>query len=70
MAGGVLLSTLTVVAKVVPDAVIARLDDASRRRASAWELAIKNVTIIPFTIIWMVIGVRHATEAARSPRRL
>lgn len=70
VAGVALLSALTVVAKVVPDAVIAHLDDDSRRRALAWELAVKNVTIIPFTTVWMVIGVRHATDAAQAARRI
>jgi len=68
MAGGALLGALTLVAKVIPDAAISKLDGVSRRRASAWELAIKNVTIIPFTIVWMVIGARHASEVGRSTR--
>ena len=64
-AGGLLFGALIVVFKLVPDAVIARMDEDSRKRASAWELAIKNVTIIPFTIVWIVIGARHAIEAGR-----
>jgi len=68
VAGGALLGVLTVVAKVIPDAAISPLGGDSRRRASAWELAIKNMTIIPFTIVWMVIGVRHASEVGGSVR--
>ncbi|AMS05162.1 hypothetical protein DUY81_05290 [Acidipropionibacterium acidipropionici] len=64
-AGAALLAGLTVVSKVIPDVAIAQLDEASRRRASAWELAVKNVTVIPFTTVWMVIGMRHAVDQAR-----
>jgi len=69
VAGAALLGALTVVAKVIPDAAISQLDGDSRRRASAWELAIKNLTIIPFTVVWMVIGARHASEVGRSRRK-
>ena len=65
LAGAALLAGLTVVSKVIPDVAIAQLDEASRRRASAWELAVKNVTVIPFTTVWMVIGMRHAVDQAR-----
>lgn len=61
-AGAALLGAFTVVSKVIPDAVVAHLDEERRRRASAWELAVKNVTVIPFTVVWMVIGARHAVD--------
>lgn len=55
LASGVLLLLLTVVFKVAPDAVGHGLDPDARPTFVAWELAIKNVTIIPFVMVWMTV---------------
>ena len=53
LASAVLLVALTVVAKVIPAAVAGALPPDAHTTFVAWELAIKNVTVIPFTIVWM-----------------
>lgn len=64
VASTALLVGLTVVAKVIPDAIGATLPEASRATYTSWELAIKNVTVIPFTIVWLTGLTRHALLAA------
>ncbi|HLS73170.1 MAG TPA: hypothetical protein VK046_05315 [Actinomycetaceae bacterium] len=41
----------------------AALPDA-RPTVEAWELAIKNVTVIPFVMVWLTVLARHALTAA------
>lgn len=53
VASGVALVLLTAVAKGIPDGIAATLDEGPRATFQSWELAIKNVTVIPFTMIWM-----------------
>lgn len=36
------------------------LDESSRKSLLAWELAIKNLTVIPFVIVWVVLIARMA----------
>ncbi|MCK9795294.1 hypothetical protein M1843_16200 [Isoptericola sp. 4D.3] len=60
VASGALLVLLTVVAKVIPDAIAGAIDDGSRATFLAWELAIKNVTVIPFVMVWMTTVARVA----------
>lgn len=59
---GAVLVGLTLVFKVGVDAWIAGL--AEPRTALAWTLAIKNVSIIPFMIVW---GTALAREAVTEP---
>ena len=49
------LLVLTVVLKVLPDALAGRVGGIDVSTWLAWELAIKNVTVIPFTMLWMTI---------------
>ncbi|MFG2100979.1 hypothetical protein ACGFJ5_10290 [Micromonospora echinaurantiaca] len=56
----VVLVALTLVFKVGVDTWIAGL--AEPQTALAWTLAVKNVTIIPFMIVWAVAVVRAALE--------
>jgi hypothetical protein len=67
LASGAILLVLTVAFKIVPDALIANLDGEARTRATAWALAIKNVTIIPFMMVWGVTLARHAIVTAEKP---
>lgn len=60
LASASMLVALTLVAKVIPDAVVATLPEQSRSGWRSWELAVKNVTVIPFTMVWMTALVRHA----------
>lgn len=62
-----MLVVLTVVAKVIPYAVGAALAEDARSTYLAWELAIKNITVIPFVMIWLTVFARHALLA--DPRR-
>ncbi|MFI5490280.1 hypothetical protein [Micromonospora echinaurantiaca] len=57
---GVVLVALALVFKVGVDTWIAGL--AEPRTALAWTLAVKNVTIIPFMIVWALAVVRAALE--------
>lgn len=36
------------------------LDESSRKSLLAWELAIKNLTVIPFVMVWVVLIARMA----------
>ncbi|MBL7524737.1 hypothetical protein I6A84_43530 [Frankia sp. CNm7] len=63
VASGVILVALTVVFKGIPDAAIAGLAEENRARARSWELAVKNVTIIPFVMTWLTMIVRVALDA-------
>jgi len=60
VASGVALVLLTLVAKGIPDGIAATLDGDARATFQSWELAIKNVTVIPFTMIWMTAIARVA----------
>jgi len=55
LASLVYLAALLLVAKVVPDALAGRVGGVDRPTYLAAELAIKNVTVIPFTMIWMTL---------------
>ncbi len=44
-----------VVFKVVPDSMAGQVGGIDRSTWLSWELAIKNVTVIPFTMVWMTI---------------
>lgn len=68
LASGALLILLTLVAKVVPDAIARGLDAATRPTALAWELAIKNVTVIPFVMVWLTTLGLVAVGTTRSTR--
>ncbi|GAA2243536.1 hypothetical protein GCM10010413_53030 [Promicromonospora sukumoe] len=54
------LALFLVVFKLIPDALAGRVGGIDRETWLAWELAIKNVTVIPFTMLWMTVllGVR------------
>ncbi|MBZ2195900.1 hypothetical protein [Occultella gossypii] len=60
LASAALLVALTIVAKVIPDAIGTGLDTSARATYQSWELAIKNVTVIPFTMVWLTMLARHA----------
>ncbi|WP_163542531.1 hypothetical protein [Occultella kanbiaonis] len=60
LASAALLVALTIVAKVIPDAIGASLDASAQATYQSWELAIKNVTVIPFTMVWLTMLARHA----------
>ncbi|WP_156252724.1 hypothetical protein [Pseudactinotalea terrae] len=62
LATAVMLVGLTIVAKVIPDAVAATLPESERATYLSWELAIKNVTVIPFTMVWLTALSRHAVR--------
>lgn len=64
VASAALLVGLTVVAKVIPDAIGAALPETARASYMSWELAIKNVTVIPFTLVWLTGLTRHALLVA------
>ncbi|MFD7310925.1 hypothetical protein [Promicromonospora sp. NPDC059942] len=51
---GLLLAFLLVF-KAVPDALAGRVGGIDRETWLSWELAIKNVTVIPFTMLWMTV---------------
>lgn len=51
----VALALFLVVFKLIPDALAGRVGDIDRETWLAWELAIKNVTVIPFTMLWMTV---------------
>lgn len=55
-----LLILLSVVANAVPAVLRSGLDDSARRSFLAWELAIKNMTLIPFVLVWVVMFTRMA----------
>lgn len=59
-----LLALFLVVFKVIPDALAGRVGGIDRETWLAWELAIKNVTVIPFTMLWMtmLLAVRPLTS--------
>lgn len=57
-----MLAVLTVIANVIPSMIGAVLPVA-RSTVEAWELAIKNVTVIPFVIVWLTSLARHALTA-------
>ena len=61
-----LLALFLVVFKVIPDALAGRVGGIDRETWLAWELAIKNITVIPFTMLWMtmLLAVRPLTSAA------
>ncbi|TDE90775.1 hypothetical protein EXU48_16785 [Occultella glacieicola] len=60
LASAALLVALTIVAKVIPDAVAAGLETSARATFLSWELAIKNVSVIPFVMVWLTVLARHA----------
>ncbi|MFI2490320.1 hypothetical protein ACH47X_25645 [Promicromonospora kroppenstedtii] len=49
-----LLALFLVIFKVIPDALAGHVGDIERETWLAWELAIKNITVIPFTMLWMM----------------
>jgi hypothetical protein len=56
-----LLMLATAVFKVVPDLALAGLaPDDEVHIYRGWLLAVKNLTVIPFTVIWLVGAVRQA----------
>ncbi|MCA5894342.1 hypothetical protein LEP48_13435 [Isoptericola sp. NEAU-Y5] len=63
LASAVLLVALTLVAKVLPAVVAGTLAADAQASFAAWELAVKNVTVIPFTLVWMTTIVHIATTA-------
>lgn len=58
---------MTIVFKIVPDTLVAGFGDAERQAGVAWILAVKNVTIIPFTMLWLTLLVRHALVPDEQP---
>lgn len=74
-AGTLLISTgfllgFLLVFKVVPDSLAGRVGGIDEATWMSWELAIKNVTVIPFTMVWMTVllAVRPLSpEAAPEP---
>ncbi|WP_262848950.1 hypothetical protein [Mumia quercus] len=67
------LVLMTLVFKVGLDLIGSRLvAEAHQTTYTSWELALKNVTVIPFVLVWMVILVvalvsRPATDHASPP---
>lgn len=49
------LLVFLIVFKAIPDALAGRVGDIDKPTWMSWELAIKNVTVIPFTMLWMTI---------------
>ncbi|MFD2027689.1 hypothetical protein [Promicromonospora aerolata] len=49
------LLVFLLVFKVVPDSMAGRVGGIDEATWMSWELAIKNVTVIPFTMVWMTV---------------
>lgn len=58
LASAGLLVLLTLLANGIPMALRSGLVEPERKSLLAWELAIKNLTIIPFVMVWMVLLAR------------
>lgn len=70
LASAAMLVGLTIVFKVIPDAFAAGLPEEQRSTFLAWELAVKNVTVIPFVMVWLTTIAREALrlpEEASAP---
>ncbi|GAA4695280.1 hypothetical protein APR04_002525 [Promicromonospora umidemergens] len=50
-----LLIVFLIVFKAIPDALAGRVGGIDESTWMSWELAIKNVTVIPFTMVWMTV---------------
>ena len=50
-----LLLLFLIVFKAIPDALAGRVAGIEESTWMSWELAIKNVTVIPFTMVWMTV---------------
>jgi hypothetical protein len=55
LASAGLLLLFLIVLKAIPDALAGRVGGISESTWMPWELAIKNVTVIPFTMVWMTV---------------
>ncbi|MFD2793694.1 hypothetical protein ACFS27_09040 [Promicromonospora vindobonensis] len=66
LASAGLLLLFLIVFKAIPDALAGRVAGISESAWMSWELAIKNVTVIPFTMVWMTVllAVRPIGHAA------
>jgi hypothetical protein len=65
-----LLMAISAVTVLIPNLVLSRwIPDGAERWYWAGLLAVKNVTIIPFTMIWMVGAVRQAMRHTGAGRR-
>lgn len=49
------LLVFLLVFKAIPDSLAGRVGGIDETTWMSWELAIKNVTVIPFTMLWMTI---------------
>ncbi|ACQ79774.1 hypothetical protein Bcav_1518 [Beutenbergia cavernae DSM 12333] len=74
LASAAMLVGLTLVFKVVPELLAADLSPDAHATFLSWELAIKNVTVIPFVMVWVTTIARealrasdHATDREREP---
>lgn len=56
--------------KAIPDAMAGHVGGIDKATWMSWELAIKNVTVIPFTMLWMtILFATHPMRcAAHSPQ--
>lgn len=55
LASAGLLLAFLLVFKAIPDAMAGRVGGIDESTWMSWELAIKNVTVIPFTMVWMTV---------------
>ena len=49
------LLVFLIVFKAIPDSLAGRVGGIDESTWMSWELAIKNVTVIPFTMVWMTV---------------
>lgn len=70
------LLVFLIVFKAVPDSLAGRVGGIDEATWMSWELVIKNVTVIPFTMVWMTVllaarplsgEAAHAPPAVRDP---